>query len=334
MSMRTKQTGEVFTPRSLIREMLNTFPNEVWFDPNKTWLEPAAGDGNFLVEIKARLLQAGHDEKHILDNMLFSVELIDDNHWVLQHRLGYLVDGQPNPKFWPNGENFEIGQIHQIAQDLNGHNPYYEQLGLDKDQVLFHRNHVCTTALEYDMSFSRADDEFIDVLEVLPSRDLGPWPETDTPDIGESYIVERMLGRQPQLTHQEPKPEKKLKHPHINEVTLAWIGDVPKKEPCVRQIYEVSALGCVGYGETNFAKERIPNGYVDRIRTMKHDGSLIIKAFQQLAVENGNRLDITARIVQIVQGENDIDARRLAVEAESQWIVKARAEGKKVLRHQ
>jgi hypothetical protein len=136
--------------------------------------------------------------------MLFSVELIDDNHWVLQHRLGYLVDGQPNPKFWPNGENFEIGQIHQIAQDLNGHNPYYEQLGLDKDQVLFHRNHVCTTALEYDMSFSRADDEFIDVLEVLPSRDLGPWPETDTPDIGESYIVERMLGRQPQLTHQEP----------------------------------------------------------------------------------------------------------------------------------
>jgi hypothetical protein len=40
----------------------------------------------------------------------------------------------------------------------------------------------------------------------LSERDLGPWPDTDTPDIGERYIVERMLGQQPQLQH-EPKPE-------------------------------------------------------------------------------------------------------------------------------
>ena len=203
---RNKQTGEVFTPRSLAREMLDALPNSVWFNPNKRWLEPSAGDGNFLVEIKARLLQAGHNEKHILDNMLFSVELIDDNHWVLQHRLGYLADGQPNPKFWPNGEHFDIGKIHQIAQDLNGHNPYHENLGLERDEVLFHRNHVCTTALEYDMSFGRDSDEQSN-LPLLPERDLGDWPETDTPDIGEKYVVEKMLGRQPQLAEVKTEPK-------------------------------------------------------------------------------------------------------------------------------
>lgn len=187
---RTKQTGEVFTPRSLIREMLDRLPNSVWFDPNKRWLEPSAGDGNFLVEIKARLLQAGHDEIHILENMLFSVELIDDNHWALQHRLGYLIDGQPNPALDFN--NFSIGKISQLTQDLNDKNPYQLKLGLGRDEVIFHRNHVCWSALDYDMSFGRTED----VLTTLPKlkvRKLGPWPETDTPDIGEKYVVEKMM---------------------------------------------------------------------------------------------------------------------------------------------
>lgn len=143
---RVKDTGEVFTPRSLVRKMLDRLPSEVWFDPNKRWLEPAAGDGNFLVEIKARLLQAGHDEIHILENMLFSVELIDDNHWALQHRLGYLIDGQPNPAL--SFDNFSIGKISQLTQDLNEKNPYQAKIGLARDEVLFHRNHVCWSALD------------------------------------------------------------------------------------------------------------------------------------------------------------------------------------------
>ena len=212
---RIKQTGEVFTPRSLIREMLDKLPNSVWFDPNKTWLEPSAGDGNFLVEVKARLLQAGHDEKHILDRMLFSIELIDDNHWALQHRLGYLVDGNPNPKFWSNGENFEIAKIHPLTQDLNQNNPYHEKLGLNRDEVLHHRNHVCWTALEYDMSFGERDNP--PILPLLLEKELGDWPETDTPDIGEKYVVEKMLGKQPQLARPESTPVQK-KEPTVKSV--------------------------------------------------------------------------------------------------------------------
>ena len=204
---RVKDTGEVFTPRSLIREMLDRLPNAVWFDPNKTWLEPAAGDGNFLVEIKARLLQAGHSEVHILEHMLFSIELIDDNHWALQHRLGYLVDGQPNHVL--NPVHFALSKISQLTQDLNDKNPYVS-IGCARDEVLHHRNHVCASGLEYDMSFGRTDDEFISVLEILKEHELGSWPQTDTPDVGERYIVERMLGNQPQLIH-EPEPIKMIK---------------------------------------------------------------------------------------------------------------------------
>lgn len=202
---RVDLTGEVFTPRSLIREMLDRLPSDVWFDPNKRWLEPAAGDGNFLVEIKARLLQAGHDEVHILENMLFSVELIDDNHWALQHRLGYLIDGQPNPAL--NPDHFTISKISQLTQDLNDKNPYVS-IGCARDEILHHRNHVCASGLEYDFSFGRTSDEPTQ-LPLLPPKELGAWPDTDTPDIGEKYVVERMLGRQPQLAHQKaPEPPK------------------------------------------------------------------------------------------------------------------------------
>lgn len=231
---RIKESGEVFTPRSLIREMLDALPVAVWFDPNKTWLEPSGGDGNFLVEVKACLLQAGHDELHILENMLFSIELIDDNHWTLQHRLGYLVDGQPNPKFWPSGENFTIGKIHPLTQDLNDHNPYQKILGLDRDEVLYHRNHVCWSALDYDMSFGDRDD--VTPLPLLKARDLGAWPETDTPDIGEKYIVEKMLGKQPQLRDiiiDEPppkaaKPQKAVEVKNEKPSTSDWARNYVK----------------------------------------------------------------------------------------------------------
>lgn len=191
--------------------MLDRLDPAVWFDPNKTWLEPAAGDGNFLVEIKARLLQAGHNEAHVLENMLFSIELIDDNHWALQHRLGYLIDGAPNPAL--NADNFVISKISKLTQDLNDKNPYVA-IGCERDEVLHHRNHVCASGLEYDMSFSR-DESVATVLPLLQERELGEWPQTDTPDVGERYIVEKMLGTQPQLIVAEPIQETKEKSAKI-----------------------------------------------------------------------------------------------------------------------
>lgn len=329
---RVKDTGEVFTPRFLIREMLDCVPDEVWFDPNKRWLEPSAGDGNFLVEVKARLLQAGHDEVHVLENMLFSVELIDDNHWVLQHRLGYLINGQPNPAL--NPEHFALAKISPLTQDLNHKNPYVS-VGCARDEIIHHRNHICWSALDKSgflatnghemMAFGRVDD-VPTTLPIKKVRKLGPWPETDTPDIGHPYVVEKMLGQMSQLSHSTPA-KREPKHEHINKVDWSWINfdKIPDQSRDKAQIYAIKVDGVyVGVGESGNMKDRIPNGYAWKIRTGLPDGSTVIKQLFDLACANGNYLKFEAEFLE----QCNWDERR---ERESYWIEKFRSEGQPIL---
>ena len=69
-----KKNGEVFTPPELIEEMLDKLPKEVWSDPTKTWLDPAAGIGNFHAIVLERLEANGISRKHAIENQLFFVE--------------------------------------------------------------------------------------------------------------------------------------------------------------------------------------------------------------------------------------------------------------------
>jgi hypothetical protein len=79
--------GEVFTPYDLIGEMLDTLPIEVWGNPKLTWLDPANGIGNFPMIVYSRLMDGlkkwQPDErkrsKHIIENMLFMVEINPKN---------------------------------------------------------------------------------------------------------------------------------------------------------------------------------------------------------------------------------------------------------------
>jgi hypothetical protein len=84
---RRKSTGEVFTPSNLANEILDKLPPEVWIDPSKTFLDPTAGNGNFLIEVKRRLLEHGHSEQHILENMIYGADLMPDNCIEMIHRL-------------------------------------------------------------------------------------------------------------------------------------------------------------------------------------------------------------------------------------------------------
>jgi hypothetical protein len=57
-SDRVRDLGEVFTPSSTIHEMLDLLPKKIWnIHPSTTFLEPACGDGNFLVAILDRKLE-------------------------------------------------------------------------------------------------------------------------------------------------------------------------------------------------------------------------------------------------------------------------------------
>jgi site-specific DNA-methyltransferase (adenine-specific) len=78
-----KTNDEVFTPDSLINDMLDKLSEEVWSNPDKTWLDPCAGLGNFSVQVLKRLMEGLSQwepneelrKKHILENMLFHVEM-------------------------------------------------------------------------------------------------------------------------------------------------------------------------------------------------------------------------------------------------------------------
>lgn len=56
-SERVRDLGEVFTPAATVEEMLEMLPANMWVvHPSPTFLEPACGDGNFLIAIFTRKL--------------------------------------------------------------------------------------------------------------------------------------------------------------------------------------------------------------------------------------------------------------------------------------
>lgn len=55
---RVRDLGEVFTPKATVEEMLDLLPSAMWaVHPSPTFLEPACGDGNFLIRILMRKLE-------------------------------------------------------------------------------------------------------------------------------------------------------------------------------------------------------------------------------------------------------------------------------------
>ncbi|MEJ1089389.1 SAM-dependent DNA methyltransferase [Microbacterium sp. Mu-80] len=89
---RVKTYGEVFTPRYMVDQMLDLVADELEDGPDfvdKTFLEPAAGDGNFLVAILQRKLNAiarAYPSDQWRETTLFAlasiygIELLEDNH--------------------------------------------------------------------------------------------------------------------------------------------------------------------------------------------------------------------------------------------------------------
>lgn len=84
---RIKETQEVFTPKELVERMIDDIPLSTLQDPNSTFIDNSAGCGNFIVALKDRLCLY-HSEEHVINNMLYAVELMEDNHKELCQRLG------------------------------------------------------------------------------------------------------------------------------------------------------------------------------------------------------------------------------------------------------
>lgn len=88
---RISETGEVFTPTELCASMVSDIPESTLKNPKSTFIDNSAGCGNFMVALQTELLKY-HDLTHINDNMLYAVELMEDNHAEMCKKLGVSVD--------------------------------------------------------------------------------------------------------------------------------------------------------------------------------------------------------------------------------------------------
>lgn len=92
---RIKDTGEVFTPRELVNELLDQLvehDNTLFTNPDKVFCDPCCGNGQFLVEIMKRKLGNGHN-LHKVSSTVYGVDIMPDNIEVCKSRLrGILED--------------------------------------------------------------------------------------------------------------------------------------------------------------------------------------------------------------------------------------------------
>jgi type I restriction-modification system DNA methylase subunit len=109
MSERVKATGEVFTPTKLVCEILQQMPIEE-FAPGKTVLDPACGDGQFLVPVKLlKMFHFGMSGADALDD-IYGVDIMRDNVDLCKMRLlgGNIIMGDTlNPNKRLEGQTEE-----------------------------------------------------------------------------------------------------------------------------------------------------------------------------------------------------------------------------------
>lgn len=115
-----KQRGEVFTPNSLVNEMLDRLPKEVFTNKDKTFLDNSCGNGAFLFEVMNRKMKSGASHSQALLN-IFGVELDEKNAEECRKRL------------LGNSESIELKELvrlHIICADaLDSKHPGWEEVG-------------------------------------------------------------------------------------------------------------------------------------------------------------------------------------------------------------
>lgn len=87
---RVVKNGEVFTPDSIVEQLLACVSEDQWKDPTKTFCDPTCGNGQILVNILKRRLAAGVSKKDAIST-LYGVELMEDNCDLTRKRLAAVL---------------------------------------------------------------------------------------------------------------------------------------------------------------------------------------------------------------------------------------------------
>lgn len=86
---RVKEFAEVYTNEREVKAMCDLIPKETWDNIESTFLEPACGNGNFLVEIYARKLERCKTEKDGIKALasIVGIDIQQDNVYESRARL-------------------------------------------------------------------------------------------------------------------------------------------------------------------------------------------------------------------------------------------------------
>jgi len=87
---RVKTLGEVFTPPELVNEMLDKLPSETW-QPEKTFIDPACGNGNFVIEVIKRKMLHGSSVLQAISTT-YGIDIMEDNIAELKARVSEIGD--------------------------------------------------------------------------------------------------------------------------------------------------------------------------------------------------------------------------------------------------
>ena len=71
--------GIIYTPNNLVNNILDLIPENYFKDPNLKWLDIGAGNGAFSLNIFNRLNNNLSNKEHIIENMLYMVEIYPDH---------------------------------------------------------------------------------------------------------------------------------------------------------------------------------------------------------------------------------------------------------------
>tara|TARA_R110002020_G_scaffold49875_2_gene141576 strand:+ start:3009 stop:4451 length:1443 start_codon:yes stop_codon:yes gene_type:complete len=75
---RKKNLGEVYTPKELVIEMMDRLSQKQWQNKDNTFIDPACGSGNFLVEIVNRKIKAGLTALEAVQTT-YGIDIMQDN---------------------------------------------------------------------------------------------------------------------------------------------------------------------------------------------------------------------------------------------------------------
>lgn len=138
---RVRDLAEVFTSEREVKAMLNLLDNVQW-NIDYTYFEPACGNGNFLVEILRKKLETVSDKYrkqvdvdfYILKSLasIYGVDISEENVLEARQRLFYEIKGfystkfntkKPSDKFWSSvnwilGRNIIIGDMLNKVEEI------------------------------------------------------------------------------------------------------------------------------------------------------------------------------------------------------------------------